>query len=428
MREPLDWTFMRKRLSTALGSEKYPALTGVRAVGATAVFFDHFPPFPDQHIVINVMAFFYALSGFLIVRVYQEQLQLNRDWLAKYFVNRFARIYPVYFVLLTVAVLATHTQGTWTLFANYTLMHALFPGTHMVIGPSWSLTVEETFYVLAPVFMYLAKRYRFLVPFALAALLLIVALAFSRLHTPLLGNATFVLSTTFFGHFAEFFAGFALALAVLKVEQRGPLRLPGARFTLAGFCGVALVVAAMMVAYRQHMSGAHLSASIVMLNNFLIPLPIMLLYWGLLREETLLSRFLSGKVLGLLGRSSYSFYLLHMLIVGALGAPLAEQRPEMRVAVVLGIFLLTWLLSVALYLFFEEPVNLRIRRVFKSKSMSLQNTLFPVKSATAETGNAAAPDAEVAGEVQGQATQWVSRDGSPPEERSSPGHPPPLTR
>src|SRR5690348_6524705 len=86
------------------GRERYPALTGIRAFGAIAVFLDHFPLWPQQHIVINVMAFFYALSGFLIVRIYHEQAQLSGPWLAKYFINRFARIYPVYFLLLTVAV------------------------------------------------------------------------------------------------------------------------------------------------------------------------------------------------------------------------------------------------------------------------------------------------------------------------------------
>ncbi|MBS0365020.1 MAG: hypothetical protein JSR67_04250 [Proteobacteria bacterium] len=39
-----------------LGKERYPALTGIRAVGASAVFFDHVPLVPQSHVVINVMA------------------------------------------------------------------------------------------------------------------------------------------------------------------------------------------------------------------------------------------------------------------------------------------------------------------------------------------------------------------------------------
>src|SRR3569833_582385 len=132
-----------------LGSEKYPALTGVRAAGAVAVFFDHFPLSPGSHVVINVLAFFYALSGFLIVRVYYERAELTRAWLSKYFVNRFARIYPVYFLLLTLAISLHHDFRPWTLFTNYTLLHALFHGTRIIYQPSWSLNEEEAFLFLA---------------------------------------------------------------------------------------------------------------------------------------------------------------------------------------------------------------------------------------------------------------------------------------
>jgi peptidoglycan/LPS O-acetylase OafA/YrhL len=105
---------------------KYPALTGVRAAGAVAVFCDHFPPWPAWHVVINVMAFFYVLSGFLIVRLYHERAELRRPWLSRYFVNRFARIYPVYFLLLTLAVCSQRDLRPATLLANYTLTAALF--------------------------------------------------------------------------------------------------------------------------------------------------------------------------------------------------------------------------------------------------------------------------------------------------------------
>ncbi len=84
------------------GTEQYPALTGIRAFGASAVFFDHFPLREGSHFTINVMAFFFVLSGFLIVRIYYQQAALNKTWLSTYFINRFARIYPVYFLLLIV--------------------------------------------------------------------------------------------------------------------------------------------------------------------------------------------------------------------------------------------------------------------------------------------------------------------------------------
>jgi peptidoglycan/LPS O-acetylase OafA/YrhL len=361
-----------------LGTERYPALTGVRAVGASVVFFDHFPPWPGVHVVINVLAFFFALSGFLIVRIYYEQAQISVRWLTKYFVNRFARIYPVYFLLQTAAVLLNHETGLWTLLTNYTLTHALFHGTTLIIQPSWSLTVEECFYLLAPAFMLLARRYTFLAPLAVAFLLLAAALAIAQLGYAFLGTRAFVLTTTFFGHFAEFFAGFWLALRVIKLEKQGSIRAPGCVRTVVGVLGVSVLIGAMMLVYQHPPLNYR---RIIVINNFLMPLPIALLYSGFIREDTAVARLLSGRLAGLLGRSSYSFYLMHTLIIDLVVARLAPADVH-RLWWISLTFVLTWLLSVLLFVYYEEPVNLFIRGKFRSneKSVGMTDTLFRLRA------------------------------------------------
>jgi peptidoglycan/LPS O-acetylase OafA/YrhL len=316
---------------------------------------------------MNVMAFFFALSGFLIVRIYYEQAELRRRWLAKYFVNRFARIYPVYFLLLSVAVCLHHDFRPWLLIKNYTLTHGLFAGTPFIIQPSWTLTVEECFYFLAPGFMILSRRHGFRATFALGCLLLIVALCISKLHIGFLQTPIFVLSTTFFGHFVEFFAGVYLALAMLQAEKQGRDESPGQICTLAGLGGVCVLAIAMVIVYRHPPLNLF---AIVLINNFLIPAPIALLYWGLMREKTVLARFLSANFIGLLGRSSYSFYLLHTLVIDYVGVPFVLPATYRPFGVVC-IFVATWLLSVLLFLFYEEPINILIRRKFISKNASI---------------------------------------------------------
>ena len=350
----------------ALGNERYPALTGVRAVGASVVFFDHFPLWPGEQVVINVLAFFFVLSGFLIARIYYAQAQFSMRWLSVYFINRFARIYPVYFLLLSVAVLLSQDLRPWTLFSNYTLMHALFPGTPRLIQPSWSLTVEECFYFLAPVFMLLARRYNFLVPLALGSLMLVSALAISRLGLAFLGSSAFVMSTTFFGHFAEFFAGFWLALRLIKLEQRGSVRAQGCKRTVLGLAGVSILIGAMVLVYQRPPLDV---LRIIVLNNFLIPIPIVLLYEGLILEDTLLARWLSGRFIGLLGRASYVFYLMHSLVIDHLSHSFLPVDSH-RMLSVLFSFGITWLLSVLLFACYEEPVNLFIRRTLSDRLLA----------------------------------------------------------
>ena len=89
--------------------EYFPALTGLRAVAAAMVVLHHFNPInparfgwrvhglvAELHIGVTV---FFVLSGFLIGYRYVGGSPVA---LRTYFANRFARIYPMYFLLTTV--------------------------------------------------------------------------------------------------------------------------------------------------------------------------------------------------------------------------------------------------------------------------------------------------------------------------------------
>jgi peptidoglycan/LPS O-acetylase OafA/YrhL len=147
---------------------------------------------------------------------------------------------------------------------------------------------------------------------------------------------------------------------------------------LTGLAGVLLLVAVMAIVYRQDQVEFR---AIIIINDFLIPLPVAVLYWGLIREKTVLSRLLSGNIAGLLGRSSYSFYLLHTLIINYVGVPFLSSHGGFRPFYVLVALLFTWIASILLFVGYEEPLNILIRRVFKSKEKTtgMQSTLIQVK-------------------------------------------------
>ena len=97
------------------------------------------------------------------------------------------------------------------------------------------------------------------------------------------------------------------------------------------------------------------------INNVLLPLlGIGPLLWGLVQEQTWVSRLLSSAPLVLLGKSSYAFYLIHL---GVLQELLRDWLPNAVVPM-----LLLYVVSVLLYLLIEEPLNRWLRRVLRPAS------------------------------------------------------------
>ncbi len=348
-----------------IGKERYPALTGIRAIGAAAVFFGHLPFSTGFSFTVNVIVLFFVLSGFLIVYMYYRSPAMPSLNLVNYFINRFARIYPVYFLLVSIAIWYNHDYHAVLLIKNYTLTHALFHNTKAIlIQPSWSLTVEECFYLLAPVIMFLIKRYNYFVSFVFGILLLLLALLiavapFSLLHTP-----GFVMTTTFFGYFFAFYTGAWLALLILEREKNGNVKRKGMIYTITGTIGTMLAMAALACIY--HTAGPLNITQLVLVNNFILPVPVTMLYFGLISENTLLSKFLSCKLLGLLGRTSYSFYLLHSMLIDYLAIPFFLKYFDGHYNLfVITTFIMAQLLAFLLFILYEEPLNVFIRKKIK---------------------------------------------------------------
>src|ERR1017187_3095360 len=96
-------------------AEKFPALTGIRAIAAYLVFFHHYAHTPqisgplwrflgEGHVGVTL---FYVLSGFLITYNYSQKVNLGRGFWFRYVSRRVGRIYPLYFFLLTLTYVLT---------------------------------------------------------------------------------------------------------------------------------------------------------------------------------------------------------------------------------------------------------------------------------------------------------------------------------
>ena len=336
--------------------EVFPALTGIRALGAALVFINHILP-QGSHFLhgMNVLSFFFVLSGFLIVYIYNPTVTLSRQWIGSYFVNRFARIYPVYFLLVTIAIVLKTDFRPLFLFKNYTLTHALFNNlSDKAIGPSWSLTVEECFYALAPLLMLLIRRSGFVACFSFCIGLLCLALSISLFDISLLQTPAFLFTTTFFGHFFEFFAGIVLAMIVLKRKcETAASRFP--KWTIIGGLGMIFMLPLLA-------STTDLTIRIA-INNFLIAIPTAIFYFGLICERSVISRLLGADLFDKLGKSSYAFYLLHMIVITYVAQPyILPSLGGVWWLYAIVVYALTSIISFAIYTYYEQPLNKLIRR------------------------------------------------------------------
>jgi peptidoglycan/LPS O-acetylase OafA/YrhL len=192
----------------------------------------------------------------------------------------------------------------------------------------------------------------------LGIVLFISTLPFSLLHT-----FRFVFADTFFGHFFEFFCGIFLALVILKKEKKGPVAIQGIKYTVAGTIGILISIGILVAS--NNMNDPKQATEFFLINNLILPIPVAVLYYGLMCEKSMLAAFLSFKWMGLLGRTSYAFYLVHTIVIESVAAPFIQPYfPGYHNLYVMITFILAQIIAFCIYLFYEEPLNKFIRKKF----------------------------------------------------------------
>jgi peptidoglycan/LPS O-acetylase OafA/YrhL len=361
-----------------LASSYFPALTGLRAVAAFLVYLSHSQPLRfvsdaplllglDFSIGVNI---FFVLSGFLIALRYAEEASLQANFWWNYFTNRFARIYPMWFLLSTIALAwRLHHNGhipVGTELRHYMVSLTLLRGysstlQYAHIQQGWTLTVEESFYLLAPVlFVLWRKGISTAVVFSGAALAMLAvgSLLVETLHGRVEGffsDYYLLLCWTLVGRCGEFFAGAALAWWLLRGGSF-PVR-QGLSWTSLSVLGGVIVLVLIAYARLQHVPEMTVRLTLMQL---LLTFPLVGLVYGLLTERTWLSRALGSGPAVVLGKASYIFYLIHM---GPVHEALHRGLPAWNTPASWCLDLLTSVgLSIAGYYFIEAPLNRFIRR------------------------------------------------------------------
>ena len=298
-----------------------PQLDGLRAFAILLVLLHHsfgnwpalFPPSLLSRIAqfgwIGVDVFF-VLSGFLITRIL---LQASPSWqaLRDFYVKRVLRIWPLYYGLLalTVALYASmHLVYPWrqsVFFVQNFLPYFPKPG---FFNQTWSLCVEEHFYLVWPFVMFSVRRQ--VLPWVLLAVVLVSPLL--RLYAIEHGvsDKLLYMSTQFRLDGIALGSLFAVWIGAKSFSAKALTRLG---IVLGGGCF--LITIALLFPLPQTDFGFH-SAWIY---SFIALSSCGLLLAAVGAEESSwLVRLLTLRPLRYIGKVSYGLYMIHPFVFSAI--------------------------------------------------------------------------------------------------------------
>jgi len=321
------------------------------------------------------VSFFFVLSGFILTYVHSDIDTAAKS--RRFYLARFARIWPLHAVTLLFAALvlapAYTDRSVGAFIANALLVQSWWPSLASAFSYnwlSWSISNEAFFYLLFPLVMIWQRQYAAIL-FATVALLILSFLVGGNLE-PKAPEATNVASWYVFMmtgppvRFFEFLFGVGLGLLYLK---RRDFRLPAWIWSLMELLAVGgiAVYATTIDSFLARVGpglGPMFSQWYRHNGGFLV-FGFAILCFAY--RGGLLSRFLSLPLLVLLGEISFSTYMIHQLIVRlweGMGWLSTEWNPWGLVAILATIYVGSYLS----WRFFELPAQRAILALGRRRS------------------------------------------------------------
>lgn len=295
------------------------SLTGLRGLAALYVVIFHALILPatstnpmavflnNGYLAVDV---FFILSGFVMGLVHGRDFEggFNLSAYKKFLTKRLARIYPLYFVVLSVtlalyiAVPARIPEGTSApnflqAFENYFLIQA-WGLNKSFVAQSWSISTEFGAYLLFPVLIYAAlsqsiKR----------TLIIAVLVPIGIIILPFI----FQITTK------------EMSLDIWQGNTLGPICRCVLEFTIGLLCYRFFQIKRTTSFLNKEWLGLTLAAiisALLFVKNSDIAIVLILPFFilSLTSDKTVLARFFGNRLIHWLGLISYSVYLVHNLV------------------------------------------------------------------------------------------------------------------
>ncbi|MEO8002497.1 MAG: acyltransferase [Arenimonas sp.] len=322
-------------------------LDGLRFFAFFSVFLHHALKIPMLWAGVDV---FFVISGYLITGILLKSRE-KPNYFSTFYKRRFLRIFPPYYLFITIVFLFFEKSNFETIFYYFTYLSNFndafhYSGTVNSLTPMWSLAIEEQFYLIWPLFIWALGR-KGIVWMSITLLLLAPALRFAvAIYADNHWPAYFLLPCR-----ADLLAaGSLLAVVQMTVTDTQFLKIS------AQAAAVAVGSAILFVATALFNDDFRTGTNSVLFNTLGYSL-VMLIATGLVaylvpRNNSIFSRILKFRVFVYLGSISYVLYLVHKLVliqVSSLGLSTWLY--------VLASFTITMLIAMCSWRFLEAPLQ-----------------------------------------------------------------------
>jgi peptidoglycan/LPS O-acetylase OafA/YrhL len=311
-----------------------PALDGLRGLAVLGVMGSHLFPGGNigkgilvnasQHLLMygaTGVDLFFVLSGFLITGILYDSVH-DSGYFRKFYARRALRIFPLYYGVLCLLLLLTpllHVQWhgmQWSLLlylqnTNWPMpLYAFYPEHGINVSHLWSLAVEEQFYIVWPLLVFLIRRIKPLLwtclLLSLAALFIRTGLAFTHIDIKLINVMTLC-------RMDSLLCGAALALGLRTHYHDVILRWSRPAFFFFAVIAATIVIAQDILSTRPEFLTAF-NLLLVTRYSLLAIASTALIAWCL-RPASSISNAFKSATLRFFGRYSYGLYVLHALFI-----------------------------------------------------------------------------------------------------------------
>lgn len=365
-----------------MGLEYRKDIDGLRAIAVIAVILNHagFSAFPGGYIGVDI---FFVISGFLITSIISREIVENKFTILKFYERRIRRILPAltgmaFFVILASFVMydleklkavGKSLAATMLFFSNINFWKEAgyfdAPSQLKPLLHTWSLAVEEQFYIVFPLLIFFLNRYAQKTTKYILLAIALISFGYAAYEINQDPAKVFYLSQ---------FRAWELLVGCLLSLQLLPFSISKIVNNLLSLLGI-LMISIPIFVFTANTQFPGPSAAIPVIGTALI-------IYSNHKEQTIVGHIIGISPLVFIGKISYSLYLWHWPLILFTKYFLIRPINQSEKFYILG---LTFIISVLSWRLIETPFRsknfLKIRQVYAFAAVTMAALLFTAGSA-----------------------------------------------